>query len=709
MNNAKIFSAVVLCLALLLSTAMAIDLSDKYRFADDDPTILPGDRAVPRAPNRDYPDDVWTLRFMYSADGGANWGDITGLGDLGMWEIDLLGDTVSAWSENPNTDFGAVIDNNNCLHYIVVLNHFNEDEALNPSGRVNGVYDVMTDNEGNATVTLIAADENNGFFYADGGIDADGNIYAMWTTYVFDDEGAVAYWQIWASKTIEDGWADPFLVADELSAGYDFAHMTYTVGEFFYVVYQANVEGNFHFIAKVPASLEGDVIITATGISSSHPYYAYKFGSCNPIDQVLQAEGFDNGIIYCCLSDEDRAGTHIGSSEDGENWDWIHYAPQDEVMGGVARYPSMAMDPLNEMPWMFSNWGVFMAAGEQHVNCYTYDEVGYNGGSWIDPPIAADRADYDGDRFILYCHNAIWTTDGTMIRGCNRWGGYTPEEYHISIYNADEDTWSDPNILWTIFVEEDALMGGSVAMNHILAGAENSVWVAFSGIYGETDFTPPECRTVSVSSFMLGEDKVVTTELSDDSGIPFEADGAMFNWIKEKAGEDHQWDYVSNADSMDVDELGSGTYWFHLPDAVMFEGEEQALSPGDTVYFYCDAYDRNGLYGSEPGLQTWIVNVSVTQVPDGDQKLPLVFELGQNYPNPFNSSTVIPFSIDQTADVNLSVYDIHGRLIEMLHSGQLPAGNHTISWFGETVSTGIYFYVLEANGQRHIAKMTLLR
>jgi len=59
--------------------------------------------------------------------------------------------------------------------------------------------------------------------------------------------------------------------------------------------------------------------------------------------------------------------------------------------------------------------------------------------------------------------------------------------------------------------------------------------------------------------------------------------------------------------------------------------------------------------------------------------------------------------------VNLSIYDINGRLVETLVDQQVRPGSHVAAWRAEGASTGIYFYVLEAAGQRQVAKLTLLR
>jgi hypothetical protein len=75
---------------------------------------------------------------------------------------------------------------------------------------------------------------------------------------------------------------------------------------------------------------------------------------------------------------------------------------------------------------------------------------------------------------------------------------------------------------------------------------------------------------------------------------------------------------------------------------------------------------------------------------------PQIYKLEQNYPNPFNPSTIISFSIPVTSLVKLNVYDITGRLIKVLVNEIKDAGIHNITFDGSRLSSGVYFYKLEA-------------
>ncbi|MFQ5869081.1 MAG: matrixin family metalloprotease [Candidatus Zixiibacteriota bacterium] len=91
---------------------------------------------------------------------------------------------------------------------------------------------------------------------------------------------------------------------------------------------------------------------------------------------------------------------------------------------------------------------------------------------------------------------------------------------------------------------------------------------------------------------------------------------------------------------------------------------------------------------------------------------PLDFELDQNYPNPFNIETAIDYQLPSDAYVNLSIYNINGQKIATLVEEYMSAGYYTTYWrgeddFGNTVSSGVYFYHLEA-GPHSVAKQMML-
>ena len=102
---------------------------------------------------------------------------------------------------------------------------------------------------------------------------------------------------------------------------------------------------------------------------------------------------------------------------------------------------------------------------------------------------------------------------------------------------------------------------------------------------------------------------------------------------------------------------------------------------------------------------------SYTAVDHGNGSLPQDFNLYANYPNPFNPVTTIRFDVGQNSGDNtlLRIYDITGRSVATLISGQLQTGNYEIQWDARGFASGIYFSELTSGTKRHTQKMVLLK
>ncbi len=89
--------------------------------------------------------------------------------------------------------------------------------------------------------------------------------------------------------------------------------------------------------------------------------------------------------------------------------------------------------------------------------------------------------------------------------------------------------------------------------------------------------------------------------------------------------------------------------------------------------------------------------------------IPTSIELMQNYPNPFNPTTSIRFALPSSETVRLKVFDVLGREIAQLAEGRFEAGIHEVRFDARQLSSGTYFYSLEAGTHREIKKMMLMK
>jgi FlgD Ig-like domain len=123
----------------------------------------------------------------------------------------------------------------------------------------------------------------------------------------------------------------------------------------------------------------------------------------------------------------------------------------------------------------------------------------------------------------------------------------------------------------------------------------------------------------------------------------------------------------------------------------------------------------------EPGLQLYLTGAVIDGATYGEVTSVLSpgheeisgYTIFQNYPNPFNPSTTIRFQCARRVVGRLIVYDLNGREVRTLVSGELTAGDHSVVWDGTTkrglrVSSGVFFCCLEVGSLRLSRIMVLL-
>ena len=100
---------------------------------------------------------------------------------------------------------------------------------------------------------------------------------------------------------------------------------------------------------------------------------------------------------------------------------------------------------------------------------------------------------------------------------------------------------------------------------------------------------------------------------------------------------------------------------------------------------------------------------AVVGVDKRDNLIPITYSLSQNYPNPFNPLTTIDYSIAQTSDVRLTVYDISGKVMENMVNENQTVGNYSVTIDASRFASGVYFYRIETANFNATRKMILLK
>jgi len=130
----------------------------------------------------------------------------------------------------------------------------------------------------------------------------------------------------------------------------------------------------------------------------------------------------------------------------------------------------------------------------------------------------------------------------------------------------------------------------------------------------------------------------------------------------------------------------------------------------NTVAMHLDYNQASGkLRIGTHGRGVWELTGSLIGISNYNSNLPEKFYLKQNFPNPFNPVTKISFGIVKSGYVNLKVFDALGREVANLVNENLITGNYEVTFRGDNLSSGTYFYKLSVNDYAETKRMTLIK
>ncbi len=143
---------------------------------------------------------------------------------------------------------------------------------------------------------------------------------------------------------------------------------------------------------------------------------------------------------------------------------------------------------------------------------------------------------------------------------------------------------------------------------------------------------------------------------------------------------------------------------------------DEIASSGEILF--SGIYIQQGITGSDSNVVYFdgaqYNDPQSTGVSNGNNKSePSAFTLAQNYPNPFNPSTVIQYQIPKNEFVTLKIYDLLGKEVATLISGQKDAGSYQVEFNADNlpnkITSGIYFYTLKAGNFSQTKKLVLMK
>lgn len=178
----------------------------------------------------------------------------------------------------------------------------------------------------------------------------------------------------------------------------------------------------------------------------------------------------------------------------------------------------------------------------------------------------------------------------------------------------------------------------------------------------------------------------------------FDSTTILFVWQNSQPEVTNYWIEYDTTDQFLTSQIDSS-----LTDTTFLSSD---FANNSTIWWRVKAFNSSG-WGDFSEVRSFSIEVP-TSVEKGLES-PKDFSLLQNYPNPFNPSTVIKYSIPLASFVTLKIYDAIGNEISTLVNQIKGAGSYEVNFNAEQLSSGIYYYKLQAGSFIETRKMILLK
>ncbi|MCP4545083.1 MAG: T9SS type A sorting domain-containing protein [bacterium] len=290
----------------------------------------------------------------------------------------------------------------------------------------------------------------------------------------------------------------------------------------------------------------------------------------------------------------------------------------------------------------------------------------------FDLPVGGWFDDFETDR--------NWTVSGNASAGV--WERVDPRGTTYESQNVQMENDHTPAPGTDCFVTGNGSIGGSAGENDVDGGAT---------ILTSPVFHLSEATSATVSYWRWYTNTAGNNPDEDWWQVEVTSNGSTWVSLENTQASDPSWTQFS----------------FNLTDYITLS---------DNVQFRFTAADEDGGTLVEAGVDDFLLDAAygLTTAVD-DEVIPNGrLSLGPNYPNPFNPNTTISFTLPAAGRVKLAVFDVQGRQIKTLVSGNMAAGAHEIVWqgrddAGHQVASGLYFTRLICDSRTLTHKMLMLK
>ncbi len=318
-----------------------------------------------------------------------------------------------------------------------------------------------------------------------------------------------------------------------------------------------------------------------------------------------------------------------------------------------------------------------------------------------------------------------WSSATTGLSGSGAWVAPIiahPDSVGI-FYTARQSVFKTTNMGASWFAISSAVFGGTVSQMAISKSNAKYIYATYSySVYRSTDggytFTNAssglQSKTITSINVHPDSSLVCLVTMSGATGNKvFKTTNGGNNWftmngnLPEASVNDGMFYYPGHATNLFLiaSDIGvfmtsnNGTNWTEL-----------ATGLPNTIAMHLDYNQASGkLRIGTHGRGTWELNGSLIGITNYTENIPGNFYLNQNYPNPFNPSTKINFGITESGFVSLKVYDLLGREVSNLVSKELKPGTYEVTFRGDNLTSGIYFYKLTAKNFTQTKRLSLIK
>jgi hypothetical protein len=215
----------------------------------------------------------------------------------------------------------------------------------------------------------------------------------------------------------------------------------------------------------------------------------------------------------------------------------------------------------------------------------------------------------------------------------------------------------------------------------------NAGWAIDSSVFFEGGYSA-KSNTVTHSQ---KAEILIETEYPTQGKISFKA----------KASSELNYDFIKfYIDGVEKKKISGQTGWIDCSFAV---------SEGSHIFKWSYIKDGTTTANSDCAWLDYVIFEGGKVTGIENRIVPKELVLNQNYPNPFNPTTSITFSIPESSEVSLSVFNQKGELVKRLFKGKLEKGNHSYDFNGNDLTSGIYFYKIESEFGSIMKKMIMLK